>query len=752
MPNRTKTPKAGDYVEILVPLGQDEQGNTTYEKGLVLRASMSDEKWADIKGRAERSGRLSTIKDSEGTRVLTDEKDISGDHIKFKDSSGASVIVPRGNLDDAAWQKRVAAAADKDSFESAVQDGSVVKAGPGRAKEAGTSDLGDKPVEGPVQKTERKPLEVVTPKLVGDIANEAPPRPVAPAQPEAVPGAAQSHRTISGAGVTLTPDEPQATGPRKFFGDAMLGATPGPGSPAPVGGGPADPTSMPLMKGAETPAPLGMPAPGPGTPVPSAEVGLPDLGLMAPGKPDLTGIPAGTGRTPLDVAKSAGASLLGPSPGEQLGTLVDAGKQSFQQPQVPPGAPAPAPQLQTTSTSVGMKLRGGPSSAPGGVPSLDQAEKDFRAGQQKMVDTEAERARQQLEARTKYESDVKAFEAEQKAAAIRQRENEDRINAAYLRTLEDVSKKAEIDPDHMWDSKSSAQKAFMALGGFLAGLGGRDPSSRIDQMIAQDIAVQRENFNLAREGAKNKLAGLQTVYGMLRQRGLDDREAAQAARASMNQGMINKLEGIKEQMAPGEAQAKMDMAIAQFRMNKVKAEDDLKNSASERWARAESLRMQEFGLEMRRKDAEAKAAGGQKIPATLAKDLSELKDTLASIKSMSAASSGGFLTRGAVDAATTLPGGGVVAPDLKARGQEYASRRATLLKQVLGALTNADYQTALSMMPEKISAMEDPGPYLARAADYVEKQIARREADYGLAGPDKRGVTMGGGIEEQSGP
>ena len=70
MPNRTKTPKAGDYVEILVPLGKDDEGNTTYEKGLVLRASMSDEKWADIKGRAERSGRLSAVKESDDARVL----------------------------------------------------------------------------------------------------------------------------------------------------------------------------------------------------------------------------------------------------------------------------------------------------------------------------------------------------------------------------------------------------------------------------------------------------------------------------------------------------------------------------------------------------------------------------------------------------------------------------------------------------------------------------------------------------------
>ena len=760
MPNRTKNPKAGDYVEILVPLGKDDEGNTTYEKGLVLRASMSDEKWNDVKGRAERSGRLSTVKDSEGGRTLTDEQDVSGDHIKFKDKSGASVIVPRGDLDDAAWQKRIDSAADKDSFESAVQGGSVVKAGPRRAKETGTNDLGDKSVEGPVQQAERKPLEVVTPKLVGGI--DEPAQDVVKAKvtevPSAVPGATQSHRTISGSGVTLTPDEPQASGPRKFFGDAMMGSLPGG-----VGGGEA---------------PMSMPAPGPGAPTSDGGVSsFTDGGVMpAPNQslaPSPIGVSSGAAPDAGVPAPSAGLSSpppdasSGPMPNMSFGdrqpltnpvdlavasTLPQASgsaPMSGGQPQTPPGAPAPAP--QPTSTSVGVKFRGGPSSAPGGVPSLDQAEKDFRAGQQKMVDTEQKAATERLAARADYESKVSAFEAEQKAATIRQRENEDRINSAYLQTLEEVSKKAEIDPDHFWNSKSDGQKAMMAIGGFLAGLGGRDPSGRIDQMIARDIAVQRENFNLAREGAKNKLAGLNTMYGRLRERGLDDREAAAAARAAMNQGMANKLEGIKEQMAPGEAMAKMDMAIAQFRMNKVKAQDDLLNSASERQARIDARKFQEFNMEMKQKDAAAKAAGGQKIPATLAKDLSELKDTLASIKSMGNVSSGGFFSRAAVDMASTIPGGGVVAPEQKARGQEYKSRRAVLLKQVLGALTNADYETALSMMPEKISAMEDPAPYLARAADYVEKQIARREADYGLAGPDKRGVNMGG-IEEQSGP
>ena len=756
MPNRTKNPKAGDYVEILVPLGKDDEGNTTYEKGLVLRASMSDEKWNDVKGRAERSGRLSTVKDSEGGRTLTDEQDVSGDHIKFKDKSGASVIVLRGDLDDAAWQKRIDSAADKDSFESAVQGGSVVKAGPRRAKETGTNDLGDKPVEGPVQQAERKPLEVVTPKLVGDIANEAAP---AKAQPEAVPGATQSHRTISGSGVTLTPDEPQASGPRKFFGDAMMGSLPGG-----VGGGEA---------------PMSMPAPGPGAPTSDGGVSsFTDGGVMpAPNQslaPSPIGVSGGAAPDAGVPAPSAGLSSpppdasSGPMPNMSFGdrqpltnpvdlavasTLPQASgsaPMSGGQPQIPPGAPAPAP--QPTSTSVGVKFRGGPSSAPGGVPSLDQAEKDFRAGQQKMVDTEQKAATERLAARADYESKVSAFEAEQTKARLRQRENEDRVNNAYLQTLEEVSKKAEIDPDHFWNSKSDGQKAMMAIGGFLAGLGGRDPSGRIDQMIARDIAVQRENFNLAREGAKNKLAGLQTVYGMLRQRGLDDREAAQAARASMNQGMINKLEGIKEQMAPGEAQAKMDMAIAQFRVNKVKAEDDLKTSLQQRVHMQNQDSMTAFTLDMKRKDAEARAAGGQNLPATLAKDLSELKDGLATIDNMLKASSGGFLERGAVHGASKFPLKTGPLADLNARQQAYATGRAKILKALYGAVTNADYESAAAAMPEKITAYEDPTAYLTNVRKLIEEQIARREADYGLAGPDKRGVTMGGGIEEQSGP
>ncbi len=270
-------------------------------------------------------------------------------------------------------------------------------------------------------------------------------------------------------------------------------------------------------------------------------------------------------------------------------------------------------------------------------------------------------------------------------------------------------------------------------------------------MIARDIAVQGENFNLAREGAKNKLAGLNTMYGRLRERGLDDREAAAAARAAMNQGMANKLEGIKEQMAPGEAQAKADMAIAQFRMNKVKAEDDLKTSLQQRVHMQNQDSMTAFTLDMKRKDAEAKAAGGQKIPATLAKELQGLLDARSRVLQMKEASKGGFLARGGVDAASSLPLGSVVAPGAAGKQNTWATGRAEVLKSLFGSVTKEDYNLAKGVLPEKIEAGVDPTGALDQQLAFIDQQIARREAAYGEAGPDKRGVSMGG-VEEQSGP
>ena len=752
MPNRsdpTKKLKLGDYVEVLVPLGTDEDGNPTYEKGVVSRAGLSDEKWADVKARAEASGRLSTIKDSEKTRGGS--SDVEGDVIRFRDKSGGTVVVARGDLDEAAWSKRVAQAADKDSFESATQDGEVVSAGPSRAKKVGTDNLAD---------------EGASPTVATRVGGDG-------TSPSGGTGAGVTLSVDEGAGTEPPVQKPmltnpgqrepvldeQASGPRKFFGDAIKGALPGG-----TGGGEA---------------PMSMPAPGPGAPMtdggvssftdggvsmPTPAIAPSPMGVSGGAAPDAGVSAHSTGlSSPPPDASSGQMPNMGNIANEPLTNPVDlavASKMSPGSGTAPMSGQMSAPPTANNGAQASMAPPGykasmsvkdtvGTGTQPGGIPSLKSAEGAFMKSQAIAAETDAAGAREKLKERAKYESDVKAFEADQKAAVMRQRESEDRINNAYLTTLDEMSKKASIDPDHFWSSKSVGQKAFMAIGGFLAGLGGRDPSGRLDQMINQDIVVQRENYKMAQEQGKAKLAGLDTVYGRLRDRGLDDREAAAAARASMNQGLINRLEMVSEQMKPGEAQAKAQMAIANFRMNKVKAEDDLKNSASERWARSESLNMKKRAMEMEVEEAKAKAEAKAKeetpMQATLSKEMAALEDVRASLLNMNSLSSGGFVERAQTQIADFHPLGGISDPDRKAKARTFkGDAYASMLEKAKGALQGPEIAALSQIVPQEISAFEDPEPYFKRAVAFVEQQIARRKERYSKAGPDTRGPAAPG--------
>lgn len=744
MPDRSKKLKTGDYVEVLVPLGKDADGNPVFEKGIVPRGTMMDDKWNDVKARAARSGRHSTTMETKGARVVPDEGS-TGDVIRLRDQSGALLTIHRGDMDETAWWKRVVAASEKDSFEGATLDGEDI-----RTRKKPTEEGANLGAERPPERTP-SPRETgtmtVDEQALEDQYGSGPSK----GQPYVKVDPVTGERTVVINPSTVKkkvydPSMESGGGTvgsmlRKIVGGAVEGATPQPGpGVANTGGGAAGPG----------------PAEGLATQGPPPGESLDMVGLPAATKSseppqalDMTGIPAGTGRTPLDVLKSAGNSLMGPSPDAQLADLQSQSAALQPLPQQPqPPAPAPAPVAPPpTSTSAGLKISGrtGPSSGPGSVSSLDEAEKQFIAGQQKLVATEEKAAADRLQARVDHESNVKKLEAEQAGARLRQREEEDRINQAYLSTLDEMTKKQQVDPDHFWSSKSVGQKAFMAIGGFLAGLGGRDPSARLDQMIQQDIAVQRENFNLAKESGKLKLAGLDTVYGRLRQRGLDDREAAAAARASMNDAFANRLTSISEQMAPGEAKAKADMVIAQFRMNKVKAEDDLKNSASERYARAEALRLQNVKMEMSERAAIEKAKKPTPMQATLSKEMAALEDALASLRNMKSLAGGGFVERARTQWASGVPGGGILDPNRRAKARIFKGEAyADMIQKAKGALQEAEIKRLSEIVPQEISAFEDPAPYFERAIAFVEQQIARRKERYDRSGPDVRGESAGG--------
>jgi hypothetical protein len=392
-----------------------------------------------------------------------------------------------------------------------------------------------------------------------------------------------------------------------------------------------------------------------------------------------------------------------------------------------------------------MKVAGGPGMKPAATPGLGDIEKQFTEGVNKEAAAQGEAANQRIIERANYEKNLQAFEAEQKKAQLRQREAEDRINNAYLKTLDEMTAKAQIDPDHFWNTRSDGAKVGMLLSGFLAGLGGRDPSSTVERMVAQDIAVQRENFNLQREAGKSKLAGLDTIYGRLRQRGLDDAEAASAARASMKAGLAMRMDDVADRLTDPVAKAKAQQVAAQFRLGVKKDEDALRTSAQQRthWQNQDGFASLELG--MKAQAAEDKKKGDKKtLQATLSKELQGLQDARSRILQLKEASKGGMLARGGVNAASSIPGGSLVAPGAAGKQNTWATGRAEILKSLFGSVTESDYKLAQGVLPEKIEALTDPTGALDQQLAFVDQQIARREAAYGEAGPDVRGESAGG--------
>ena len=679
--------KLGDFVEVLVPLGTDEQGNARFEKGIVQRAGLSDEQWAQVKKQAEEVGRMSLTKESGGSpdagarqEQLQAAKKL-GDVITFKDPTGATTVVPRGDMPDNEWQKRLLEARKRDTFVTGSYNGEAFDKQPVLTSEVGSQLGGEgQKVEAEFQKSGARPGS-----------------------------------------------------PEGFFSRSLVNALPGPeGMGTPPGPVPSGQGSLldalPEPKGQEIPAPI--PAP--------------DFATAA-GTSQALGGPYAAG--PGDALKKVGSELLGPSPGAQMTDLVQAGKDSFAQPQAQP-APMQPPAPQPTSMGMNMKVAGGPAMKPGATPGLGDIEKQFTEGVNKEAAAQGEAANQRIIERANYEKNLQAFEAEQKKAQLRQREAEDRINNAYLKTLDEMTAKAQIDPDHFWNTRSDGAKVGMLLSGFLAGLGGRDPSSTVERMVAQDIAVQRENFNLQREAGKSKLAGLDTIYGRLRQRGLDDAEAASAARASMKAGLAMRMDDVADRLTDPVAKAKAQQVAAQFRLGVKKDEDALKTSAAQRVHMSNQDAMTRFELGMKAQAAEDKKKGDKGTQATLLKELQGLQDARSRILQMKEASKGGFLARGGVDAASTLPFGSVVAPGAAGKQNTWATGRAEVLKSLFGSVTKEDYKLAQGVLPEKIEAGIDPTGALDQQLAFIDQQINRRldegPTSYKNATSDVRGESAGG--------
>jgi hypothetical protein len=219
----------------------------------------------------------------------------------------------------------------------------------------------------------------------------------------------------------------------------------------------------------------------------------------------------------------------------------------------------------------------------------------------------------------------------------------------------------------------------------------------------------------------------------------------------MNEGLARRLEGIAEQMAPGETKSKAEMAMAQFRMNKAKAQEDLMMGAAQRAHLKRKDDMDSFEMGMKLQAASEKAKQESPMQATLSKEMAAIEDGIAQASQMLSDSSVGTWEK-----VKTAAAGGAYGkawevfakftdPNAGARAMDFKGKRIGMLKDIFGgALQAHELEAAEGMLPDTISPTTDLRPYFERIIAFGRQQIARRQERYSRAGHDIRGESAGG--------
>lgn len=123
-------------------------------------------------------------------------------------------------------------------------------------------------------------------------------------------------------------------------------------------------------------------------------------------------------------------------------------------------------------------------------------------------------------------SQLKSAAAAAQVKADTQKSAEDDALSKYNKVNDDFQKMA-VDPDHfhkVWQDKSTGSKVLSFIG---LALMGRAAPERLNQMIQTDIDAQKANIATAKAGVDHTY----NAYEMLRQQGLDSRQAEMGARS-----------------------------------------------------------------------------------------------------------------------------------------------------------------------------------------------------------------------------
>lgn len=230
---------------------------------------------------------------------------------------------------------------------------------------------------------------------------------------------------------------------------------------------------------------------------------------------------------------------------------------------------------------------------------------------------------------------------------LHQRAALEHVEKAYTDTVAELGKVAKIDPNRLWAKMETGNKVLAGIGMMLGGLGAgtfatlgvshqNEALKILRDAISDDVKAQQDNVQNRREALGQKAAGQQTMYSMLRQRGMDEYEAFRASEAARIDTVKMQIDQIANQMGTEEAMAKARVAGAALDSEKDKLLLDVKQhryaGAIEVWKTREHSRA---ALEAARLKAAAKGAGTQ-MKGPQVEKLNDLRSAIEQAKEMRA--------------------------------------------------------------------------------------------------------------------
>jgi hypothetical protein len=246
--------------------------------------------------------------------------------------------------------------------------------------------------------------------------------------------------------------------------------------------------------------------------------------------------------------------------------------------ELPQRGPASAPQQPVQQAIPAQQPVQQPVNPMSGMPVVPQAARQLEEAvslEQEAVLKGAQAGAAQAQAESAYLQQVadqqeKMSEENLRKEMERQELVQERIQRLDQKMEEIAS--LEVDPNRIWESRSTGQKVMTGIGLFLgafgaAGGGGNAAVRVINQAIEQDINAQKSNIQNRMAGAKEQrglLQDLQNTFGNMRQ-------AEEAARMAGYQNAQLRLQAIAGQYQAPQIQAQAQQLWAQLEQKKQEA-------------------------------------------------------------------------------------------------------------------------------------------------------------------------------------